>query len=351
MKVNKLIALAGALVLSLSSCHNPVYDYEGDCEVKYRLRFVYDMNLKWADAFPSEVRSVNLYVFDSRGLFLTEFTDNTQAVNEPGYTMDLDLPAGDYTLVAWCGLGRTDVSEESFTVAAPVRAQTTLEELTCSLNAQKDAQGELNSDTQLNFLYQGNMTVNLPDSQDGSEYLYTMYLTKDTNHIRIILQHLSATDMNPEDYGFSITAADAVMGYDNAIVSDEEVTYTPWEIEAGEAALGKEDAAGNVSLVYANGVIADLSVARMMAEQKDDMMLTITDTANGRVIATVPLIHYALLSKGYYEQAYGHSMTDQEFLDREDEYVLTFFLDENNRWLDSTILIHSWRIVLHNYGV
>ena len=44
-------------------------------------------------------------------------------------------------------------------------------------------------------------------------------------------------------------------------------------------------------------------------------------------------------------------MTDQEFLDREDDYVMTFFLDEDNQWINSYILIHSWRVVPSNIEI
>ena len=44
-------------------------------------------------------------------------------------------------------------------------------------------------------------------------------------------------------------------------------------------------------------------------------------------------------------------MTDQEFLDREDDYVMTFFLDENYEWISSQILIHSWRVVPNNVEI
>ena len=87
-----------------------------------------------------------------------------------------------------------------------------------------------------------------------------------------------------------------------------------------------------------------------MASSMNDMMLVITNRENGEYIARVPIIQYALLSKGYYELAYGHKMTDQEFLDREDEYVMTFFL-ANGRWMDTYIDIQQWRIVLHDYGL
>jgi len=57
------------------------------------------------------------------------------------------------------------------------------------------------------------------------------------------------------------------------------------------------------------------------------------------------------LAKDYYEEEYNRSMTDQEFLDREDDYVMTFFLDEDNQWINSYILIHSWRVVPSNIEI
>ena len=80
------------------------------------------------------------------------------------------------------------------------------------------------------------------------------------------------------------------------------------------------------------------------------MMLTIANS-QGDTVARIPVIDYALLAKDYYEEEYNHIMSDQEFLDREDDYVMTFFLDENNRWINSQILIHSWRVVVSNVDI
>ena len=44
-------------------------------------------------------------------------------------------------------------------------------------------------------------------------------------------------------------------------------------------------------------------------------------------------------------------MSDHEYLDRQDEYNMTFFLDEQNQWINSVILINSWRVVLSNVDV
>ena len=54
-KLLLLTVLAGAMV----SCDS-VLDYEqGDCTVEYRVRFKYDYNMKFADAFANEVKRDN----------------------------------------------------------------------------------------------------------------------------------------------------------------------------------------------------------------------------------------------------------------------------------------------------
>jgi hypothetical protein len=40
-------------------------------------------------------------------------------------------------------------------------------------------------------------------------------------------------------------------------------------------------------------------------------------------------------------------MSDQEYLDREDEFVMTFFLDEKGDWVSSHVVINSWHLVLN----
>lgn len=62
---------------------------------------------------------------------------------------------------------------------------------------------------------------------------------------------------------------------------------------------------------------------------------------------SIPLVDYALLVKGYYNRDMG----DQEYLDRQDEYNLVFFLDADGDWLSSSIIINSWKVVLSETGL
>ena len=77
----------------------------------------------------------------------------------------------------------------------------------------------------------------------------------------------------------------------------------------------------------------------------DQTTLSIKHIPSGQNILRLPLTQYLLLSKIYNDIG---EMSDQEYLDRQDEYNMTFFLDENNHWLSTTIIINSWRVVLNS---
>lgn len=346
------LALICAVSALFSSCDDVLFDKEGDCSVKYRVKFIYDMNLKWANAFPSEVTSVNLYAFDKDGVFYKEFTASGEALARPDFYIELDVPAGEYQLVAWCGLKNNGVEEESFTVTRPVAGVTHLDDFVCELNtaSTKSGEGSLVSDRRLYFLYHGNISVNFPDSNDGETYYYTMPLVKDTNHIRIILQELaSGEDMIPSDYDITIEAADGLMAYNNDLLPSPVVTYKPWSKVQDEVGVGRVDVE-NGDIKYVKGIVADLSVARIMAFQEDSFYLVVRNSESEELIARVPIIKYALLAKKYYELAYNHTMTNQELLDREDEYVMTFFL-EKGKWISNYIDILQWRIIADDYEI
>ncbi len=334
------VLLAVLPLVAFVSCDDFVYDYEGDCSVTYRLKFRYEKNLKWADAFANEVKSVNLYAFDTAGVLVWQKVDKGSAIQSKDYSMTLDLPAGDYQLVAWCGVGNEE-GNKSFSVPEMTIGSSRIEDLQCWLKRSNTyKEGGAHSTEMLDFLFHGMMNVSLPKNEDGAKYDYTMYLTKDVNHVRIILQHLSAQDVDVNDFVFRIEDDNGRMGYDNELIKDEKITYHAWNTQSGTAGI-----VANGEVVNCATAIADLTVARMTVEHSRNMLLTITTKDGETVVAGVPVIDYALLAKDYYEMAYGHSMTPQDFLDREDEYEMTFFLDENNKWISSYILIHSWRVV------
>lgn len=341
-----------ALCCMMSACDNAIYDDEGDCSVTYRVAFRYDLNMKWADGFASEVKSVHLYAFDNDGTLVWQRSERGEALSADGYTMTLDLPAGDYRLLAWCGLENDGEQEESFTVPEATIGHTRIEELQCKMNRQHDTAGAYSRE-KLYPLYHGMLNVNLPADDDGGEYTYTMKLTKDTNHVRVILQHLSGTPINENDFTFRIEEENGLMDYDNKLLPDEMITYWAHNVASSTADLGINDypaiGTSRSSIVPASGTItsasvaiADLTIARLVEGRKT--YLTIESANGSSTIVHIPLTDYALLLKGGYDR----EMTDQEFLDRQDEYALIFFLNGDGSWIGTSIIINSWKVVLND---
>ncbi len=341
--VKSLIAMMAACCV-LASCDSVIYDYEGDCTTTYRLQFRYDMNMKFASAFAHEVKSVRVYAFDSAGILAWQGRESGSRLAEDGYSMELPLAAGRYHLVAWCGLDNDDATFQSFTVPEMQVGRSTLSELSCSLNRRRDGSGAAYSDTRLYDLYHGTLDVELPDTL-GATLSYTMPLVKDTNHVRVILQHLSGQDVNVDDFTFRIDTDNGLMAHDNAVVADENITYRTYHTGSGVAGLGIDNyptvggkAATDGGITAVNVAVADLEIARLCT----DVPCYLTIETNGEICARIPLTDYALLLKdGYVDQ-----MDDQEYLDRQDEYALTFFLGDGNQWVNTCVIINAWKLVL-----
>lgn len=386
--ISRIAVAAVAMLASLSSCNSVIYDDEGDCDVIYRLRFRYDMNMKFADAFNHEVKSVHLYAFDSDDKLVWQTVESGDRLAREDYDIILQLAPGEYKLMAWCGLD----NGESFHVPE-IDLGDTREQLHCRMNRSTHPEDGTVSTEDLHPLFHGTLDVELPENLDGGEYVYTMPLTKDTNVFRIVLQHLSGEDIEADDFTFKIEDNNGWLHHDNSLRDDENIIYHAWSVYSGSAGVdvplsvvrcplseesengttqnaqrktengttqnGKrttDNGASGATQNCASGAtraitdvkvaVAELTVNRLV--QRDwsvnaKPVLVIRKAEDGELVARIPIIDYALLVKGNYNRA----MSDQEYLDRQDEYNMTFFLDENNRWLATTIIINSWRVVLN----
>ena len=81
---------------------------------------------------------------------------------------------------------------------------------------------------------------------------------------------------------------------------------------------------GNRAISTVKAAVAELTVSRLVA--RDWSLYTrpmlIIRTIEGKLIVSIPVIDYALMVKGECNK----KMSDQEYLDRADEYNMTFFL-------------------------
>lgn len=336
----RLIA-AGALLLavaSTTSCDSAIYDNEGDCSVTYRVKFRYDRNMKYADAFKAEVNAVSLYLFDKQGRLAWSGTESGPAVSGDDYAMTVDVAPGTYDMVAWCH----GIKERAtgFTLRGG-DSPASKSDLACSL-VRKTESGHAYTDSDLHGLYHGSLqSVVLADTYGTHDV--TLNLTKNTNVVRVVLQHIDGSPLDKELFDFNITSANGLMNHDNTLIADETVTYKAWAKTSGTAQMPDADGRATTSV---SALLAEMTTARLMTDTP--ATLTVTRRGAARPIIQIPLTEFVLMIKGEYNRV----MDDQEYLDRQDEYNMTFFLDENNDWhMTSGIIINSWRIVLQDTGM
>ena len=315
---------------SLASC-NVLTEEEKDCALY--VRFKYDMNMNFADAFQNAVNSVTLYAFKD-GVLAYQRTEEGELLKQNGYRMRIDeIPYREkhkYDYITWAG----EPDNESFTIPVLTVGKSTKEDLFCQLN--RAGNGVVSTD--LEDLFHG-MTNGQDYSRSASSAAgdeVVIPLTKNTNNIRIVLQHLSGKPVDVNKLNFTITDKNGLMNYDNMLLGEDVITYKAWHKAQGSAGIGEQQE-GVITEV--NLALADLTVARLMADEEP--ILVVTNDEEEMVIR-IPLVDYALL----YKRLRYEDMPDQEFLDRQDEYNMTFFLDENYRWINQFIYINSWKVVL-----
>lgn len=319
----RLLALVLACTAA-AACNGFIFEDEGDCSVVYRVKFRYDMNMKYADAFSHEVRAVTLYALDEGGSIVWKKSESGAALAAEGYSMVVDVPAGKYNLLAWCDAD--EYKSWNFNSSAA-----SLSELGCSLNTRSDSNGTAYTDSRIDDLYYA-WNAGVDFTADEGEAETTMSLTKDTKQFKVILQHLSGEAVDADKFEFLISADNAVMDSDNSLIGSTEVEFRAWAVSSGSAAT-KADGELNLAL-------AELSTGRLVKGHSPRLIVRIKDS--GRTVLSVPLIDYALLIKGHYNSG----IDDQEYLDRQDEYNMIFFLDENDSWVNTYIYINSWKVVL-----
>ena len=326
MKIKKSILFAIAFMWLVFATGCSVYDDEQDCDTVYKMRFIYDWNMSGGDGFPSQVSSVNLWVFNhDSGLLVANYSDSGEALSQKGYLLNLEgLQPGDYDFIAWCGLE----GSKSFSVPSDI---STLKDLKCSMRTDV-RDGQAVSDSYLSPLFYGSLNNQTVEDVRGETVVYTMYLMKDTNNINISLQHSNDEILDYDDFLIYMTDANANLDFDNSLMSGPVVYYYPWAHNSGY--LDPSDDGLNY-------IKFELSTNRLMADQNP--IITIIDKETGASIYSIPIVQWAKVLRS--EQ--NMSMTDQEYLDREHEYTIMLYLvgnEESGGWKAASIVINGYEM-------
>lgn len=339
------IATAAIAMTTLTGCHSIFED--SDCVESYNLvTLTYDYNMKRADAFANEVDCVSLLAFDSKTGLLVSRIDRKQSELEGGNTVELSVVPGEYDILVWAG-----DPDRSFEIDGGEIGRSTLADFHARLKADFSTAGNMDINEDLGPLFHGLTHISLPYASPSRPNKFTIGLTKDTNVIRVVLQNINGEFVNHEDFTFTITDCNSWLNADNTLRDAlTSVCYHPWRLISGAVDVNTnpvDPSTGRSADLSENGIIsrsvfgaslAEFTLSRLFVD--NNPRLHVADRS-GKTILDVSIRDYALLVKGFYHEA----MSDQEYLDRQDEYNMTFFLDDGNRWLSAVIIINDWRIV------
>ncbi|MCM1293758.1 MAG: FimB/Mfa2 family fimbrial subunit [Bacteroides sp.] len=323
--------LAIATLTGLPACDSAIYDGLDPCPQGARLRFVYDYNMEFANAFPSQVHCLTLLIYDGQGRLVDTRTETTSVLSDENYRMTIDLPEGKYHFVAYGGMACENATFKF--VDNPTQGS-----LLTDLSVRMDARCiDANPGVDLHPLFYGDLDLTV--EQESTDYVEgTVYMMKDTNNIRILLQNQDGTPLDSKDFTFTITDNNTLFNYKNDVVptADGNV-YNPWA--SGDASPGTMEDGGDAVLAYAEFSTSRLTVG-------SGAKLIIKSVKDGDVLLSIPLVNYLLLLKSDHYA----SMGSQEFLDRESRWNMIFFLIDG-KWLDTHIVINDWIVRLNSVQV
>lgn len=319
------VAIAILGLVSLPSCDRLHEDLK-PCPQGFRIRFIYDYNMEFANAFPSQVDCLTVLFYDAQGNYVTTRSNTSSDLADEFWRMEVDLEPGQYTILAYGGL---ECPQTSFSfVSQPT--STPLRDIKVQLNASC-----LTSPvgTQLHPLFYGRLVAEVEKSSIDYRDV-TVKMMKDTNNLRVILQQANTQPVDNKDFDFRLTDDNTHFAWNNDIIPSTPATYFPWT--RGNGSPGELPNGTEASVAW-----AEMSFPRLVVGNSPRLQITLKE--NGKKVIDIPLNNYLLLLKS---QQYA-AMGSQEYLDRESRWSMIFFIGDNNQWINTTIVINDWIVRLN----
>lgn len=312
---------ASLLLLALLFFASCIYDDDNeDCRI--RIHFDYSHNMSSTNLFGEQVDKVTVYIFDENGIFLQEVTEQGSHITND-YVMMVPLFNNKYQFVAIAQSTTLTGEKANFTFPKMTPKQSKLTDLQAAIQkANNRFDGQLN-----NLLIAYQPTIHL----DYKEVRSIVMATKKVNNtVRIEIDESCRPEITTDTYTIRIEEAkgNGVINYDYQIKPDGALTYFPYLYE------------GNTN---GKTVTADFSLSRLL--ETHGTRLIIEDNVTGQTIIDQDLYYYIRMI--HEENAKQWSF--QEFLDREDEYLIRFGIcGDTSTWLSVTIIINDWVLNLVN---
>ncbi|MDE5872220.1 MAG: FimB/Mfa2 family fimbrial subunit [Muribaculaceae bacterium] len=396
--------------MAVSSC-SMVEEDRIDCPTGLFIRFVYDYNTQRADMFKDHVGHVQVYIFDEKGQLAAERSVSNTDLDAPlsryGYTMHFtpeELPAGRSYRIQAVAMQR-DWNDALSTLGAKYRHSASptdhSESLTISLDHHNmpidgTEQYAVSNVAPLDTLWHTLKVIphepiddaTVPDIdrtakpysiypiEDQMVYLKrdhatyaTVSLIRDTNHLNLTLRHVDDPEtVFATDYEVKIIDNNAHVTHDNTVLTHDSVRYTPYaswtsrlldnnKVEIEDIHMGnpgqyhapatRDLEEADPAKVLQRTAHYNMMFNRLMFDTddiKNNASLEIHNKKTGDLVARVNLPY--ILSQG--RQAYDiQNYGTQEYLDREYDYHLDFFL-KGSTWIAVEIHVLSWSKRIQN---
>ena len=348
MRAKKFAGLLGRVLVTLpvagciASC-SLVREELPECPMPVvELRFVYEYNMEFANAFHNQVDCLAAYFFDADGhLVATEKVNDPELLADENYRMYPQLPEGEYHVVAYGGMDCENASFSSSNMTDGSR----LTDLQVHMNP-----GCLIDDSRrrLHNHFYGSADFKVDLEEDSRA---TVKMMRNTNSIQIALQHTTGEPIDCNDFIFEITDDNNDFDHENNLLATGEITYKPYNTaNRSTGTVNKDDNDGQLQEWHA--ALAQFTTSRLVKRteinnKRTSTTLHVRRAKDGETVFEISLINYMLLFKTNNTAAGIDFMGDQEYLDRENTWNFVFFL-KDGVWLETRIIINDWEVRLNS---
>lgn len=359
----KLVCFSAIALTTMSSCIKEDMDDCPPAISKVALQFDYTYNVKQADAFAAEVKNINVYAFDENGKFFDSYIESREKF-ETGHTMEITgLKDGKYTFVCLARdrqvMSRAEDDEMEFSFASLTPGVSTIDDLTERMG--KDNGEEIKNDKEFAALYTAKTQVDFQrlnqKGNEGTVVTSTLSLMKCTKTYRIVLlpYENDQADFKPENFDVRIEGSAAWLDHKGEKVKNERITYLPYNMERRANYDGAHTEVNEEPVDQA--LIYDLSSSRMFERQSDRRVVRDGDKNNyddKRIIITdlrdkdnpIELFNHSLpWFLALCGEKVNQNWDDQEYLDREDHYVLMFYVSDKRDYnMITKVNVNGWNV-------
>lgn len=361
----KLVCFSAIALTTMSSCIKEDMDDCPPAISKVALQFDYTYNVKQADAFAAEVKNINVYAFDENGKFFDSYIESREKF-ETGHTMEITgLKDGKYTFVCLARdrqvMSRAEDDEMEFSFASLTPGVSTIDDLTVRMG--KDNSEEIKNDKEFAALYTAKTQVDFQrlnqNGNEGTVVTSTLSLMKCTKTYRIVLlpYENDQADFKPENFDVRIEGSAAWLDHKGEKMKNERITYLPYNMERRANYDGAHTEVNEEPVDQA--LIYDLSSSRMFERQSDRRAVRDGDKSkydDKRIIITdlrdkdnpIELFNHSLpWFLALCGEKVNQNWDDQEYLDREDHYVLMFYVSDKRDYnMITKVNVNGWNVNL-----